>query len=746
MGKPISVLIVEDSKADTALLVLELERHGYDPTHEQVEAREEMAAALDRRSWDVVIADHSMPRFNAPAALALMQEKGFDLPFIIYTGGMAEEAAVAAMRDGADDYVLKNDRARLIPAIERELAEAANRRARRRAEMSLRESEALKSAILEAALDAIITIDHDGHIIEFNPAAEAMFGRKRAEVIGQSLADLIIPSALREKYRQGLANYLATGRGAVIGKRIETTALRADGTEFPVEVAISRIGQQEPAMFAGYIRDLTEWKQAEARLTQLASVPEQNPNPIVELDRDWNVTYANPTCVSLFPGLSTRRLGHPLLEGLAAAVDELRRTRKPSLLRDVRVGQRYYQEVVCAVSDGTVRVFATDITDGKRVEEEAYQTQKMTAIEQLAGGIAHHFNNLMAGVMGFSELMLQQLKSDDPLRRYAEQIQNSADRAASLTRQLLAFSRNQPREFKLLDLNAILSDSQNVLRSLISDKIDLVIAPGQELWSVKADPMQMKQLLMNLVTNARDAMPDRGTLTVETANVTLTAEFARENPETVAGEYVMLGVGDTGSGMTEEVKAHMFEPFFTTKELGKATGLGLSICYGIVKQSGGAIKVSSAPNRGTMIRIYLPRVSEPLAAAPASATGTLPIGTKAILVAEDEPFLRELVATSLREQGYHVLEAGDGVEALQIVQGDEGRQIDLLVTGGRMPKMGGRELGDHFRALKPNSKVLYITGSPENMAEGSGRETALLLEKPFTLAELTRKVKEMLGS
>jgi len=611
MNKPLRVLIVEDSPLDTELLLVELRRHGYEPQYERVETRPAMEAALERQNWDVVVADYNLPQFSAPEALEVLHAKRIDLPFIISTGSMPEEAAVDSMRAGADDYVLKNNLARLIPAIEREVGAAAGREAHKLAEASLKDSEALKAAILEAALDAIITMDHRGLVVEFNPAAEAMFGYTREQAVGKPLANLIMPPAARAEHQRGFAQYLETGKGRILGKRVEMTAMRADGAEFPAELAVTRILRNGPPMFAGTIRDLTERNRVEKQLLHLASVPEQSPNRIIELDSNWNVTYCNPAATAQFPDLKLRGLQHPMLAGLDVVWTEMEQTGKNSVVREIRVDSRYYHQVICsALERRCIRVHAADITDQKRLEEQLYRTQKMQAIEQLAGGIAHHFNNLMAGVKGFSEIMLLQLRADDPLHRYAEQIREAADRAALLTHQLLAFSRNVPREVRSLNLNATIEAALPMLHSLLREAagVELAFAPGRDLWTAKADPVQIEQLLLHLVTNARDAMSSGGTIALETANVALDEEYARQNEGVLPGEYVMLGVSDTGTGMTEEVQAHIFEPFFTTKDQGKGTGLGLATCYAIAQQSGGYIRVSSVVDRGTIVRAYLPRV------------------------------------------------------------------------------------------------------------------------------------------
>src|SRR3989449_4974437 len=462
---------------------------------------------------------------------------------------------------------------------------------RKRAEASLRESEARKGTILSAALDCIITIDHEGRVVEFNPAAERTFGYTSAQALGRELAQLIVPPSLRDQHRRGLAQYLATGEGPVIGRRLELTAMRADGTEFPVEVAIIAIPSDGPPMFTGFLRDISERKRAEEALRQS--------------------------------------------------------------------------------------------------EAQLRQSQKMDAVGQLAGGVAHDFNNLLTVITGRTELLLLRLPLDDPRRRDIELVRKTADRAATLTQQLLAFSRKQMLQVKVLDLNGVVANMALMLKPLIGETIDLITVLDPTLGRVKADPAQIEQIILNLAVNARDAMPQGGRLTIQTANVELDAVFVDAHPGSSAGPHAMLSVRDTGIGMSPEVQAHVFEPFFTTKGVGKGTGLGLATVYGIVKQHGGYVLLESALGAGTAVSIYLARVSAPVdrtavvEAEPAlRASGT-------VLVVEDESELRALATEVLGFAGYSVLSAGGPNEALEIARGLTG-PIHLLLTDVVMPVMVGR--------------------------------------------------------
>jgi PAS domain S-box-containing protein len=400
-------------------------------------------------------------------------------------------------------------------------------------------------------------------------------------------------------------------------------------------------------------------------------------------------------------------------------------------------------------SGGSFEIFMEDVTETRTLELQLRQAQKMEAIGRLAGGIAHDFNNLLMVISGYSEFLLERLGPDPRLRGPAQEISNATQRATSLTRQLLAFSRKQMLAPKVLDLNEVVAENLKMLTRMIGEDIDLVMVPGPTLGAVRADPGQIDQVIMNLAVNARDAMPQGGKLTIETANVTLDENFTRTHTPLTAGDYVMLAISDTGVGMDNETQSRIFEPFFTTKGA-KGTGLGLSMVYGIVKQSGGFIFVDSQPQRGTAFRAYFPRVDGREDAAAAQDSLGLPRadrGRETILLVEDETILRRLARQYLETQGYKILEAEDGAAALQIVAGHQGA-IDLLLTDVIMPGMNGRELAAQIAKLLPDVRVLYMSGYTENAVGRDGMLDAgiNLLQKPFSLPALKDRVREVLDS
>jgi len=391
-------------------------------------------------------------------------------------------------------------------------------------------------------------------------------------------------------------------------------------------------------------------------------------------------------------------------------------------------------------------VLATDVSEQKRLEAQLLQAKKMEAVGRLAGGVAHDFNNLLGVITGYSELLLKDLGPQHPGSKRVEQIQKAAERGAGLTRQLLAFSRKQVLQPRILDINEVVADVEKMLRRVIGEDIQLVTTPGAGVGRIRADPGQIEQVLMNLVVNARDAMPKGGRLIFETANVALDDTYARAHPEVQPGPFVMLAVSDTGVGMDAQTQAHIFEPFFTTKEQGKGTGLGLATVFGIVQQSGGSISVDSRLGLGTTCTIYFPRVEDELSGSPPAPPGAPPPeGTETVLLVEDADPLRVMIREILEAAGYTVLECADPEEALRRVTARDA-PVRLLLTDVVMPRLSGPDLAKSVRIARPEIKVLFMSGYTDDAMGlhgvlGAGTQ---FIQKPFTADALIRKVREAL--
>jgi PAS domain S-box-containing protein len=489
------------------------------------------------------------------------------------------------------------------------------------------------------------------------------------------------------------------------------------------------------------------------------------PYGICRCDSTGKILDANPAFLELLGHTTVDQLVGQHIFGLYAENDQwfaladfLRRSepfkgltaewrRQNGTTTVVRVSGR---SVTNGGGDGLVfELFAEDVTERRALEQQLRQSQKMEAVGRLAGGIAHDFNNLLMVILGYSEFLLERLGAEPHLRGPAQEIASAAERASSLTRQLLAFSRKQMLAPRIVNLNEVATENIKMLTRMIGEDIDLVMIPTLNLWSVRADAGQIEQVIMNLAVNARDAMPSGGKLTIETSNITLDEDYVRLHGPLRPGDYVMVAISDTGAGMDQETQSHIFEPFFTTKGT-KGTGLGLSTVYGIIKQSGGYIWVYSEVGRGTTFKIYLPRVAsgEPAAqiAEPVELRKVEP-GTETILLVEDEANLRYLARQYLEKQGYKVIEAADGAVAMQIAVAHD-KVIHLLLTDVIMPGMNGRELAQRISEIRPNVKILYMSGYTENVIGHNGMLDAgvRLLQKPFNLRDLKSKVREVLDA
>ena len=636
---------------------------------------------------------------------------------------------------------------------------------RKRAE----QTQARLVAILDATPDFVGFADaRDGHIYYINPAGRKMVGvGAQEDVTRLKIADVhpewtnklfrdeIIPTAIRDGVWTG-----------------ECAFLNRDGREIPVLMVLlaHKSPSGEVERFSTVSRDVTERKRAEEALheseARYRALFESAAEGILVADLEARrLKYANPAICKML-GYSEEelmRLGvadiHPKesLGHVAAEFEAQTRGERtlasalPCLRKD---GTVFYADVVatCAVIDGRPCLigFFTDVTDRRNLEEQLRQAQKMEAVGRLAGGVAHDFNNLLTVIGGNAELAASTPQLPPDAHRHLSEITQATERAAHLTRQLLAFSRRQALEPRVVSLNDVLSNMDKMLRRLIAENIEFTTRPAKDLWAVCVDVGQIEQVVVNLAVNARDAMPDGGRLVLETANADLDEEYARSHSDVTPGHYVMLVVSDTGVGMANEVKERIFEPFFTTKEMGKGTGLGLPTCYGIVKQSGGHIWVYSEPGKGTTFKIYLPRVEkEPGALPRREDTADLPPGgNETILLVEDDASVRAVASRILRDQGYTVLEAGNGEEALHVARRAPGKTIHLVLTDVVMPEMGGKELSQRLKALRPSVKVLFASGYTETaVVRNSAFEPGFaLLQKPFTKIALARKVREALDS
>jgi two-component system, cell cycle sensor histidine kinase and response regulator CckA len=635
------LLIVEDSDDDAALLLEELARGGYDVTYRRVETLPELERALRVERWDLMISDFTLPGFTAMDSLRLIAEIGLDLPCIIISGSIEDEAAVGAMRAGARDFFAKDRMARLVPAVARELREADERRS---LEFALTDARDRMRFSLEAA--GVGTWEDD-----------IVHGRVAWSAVNERLHGIE-----ENSFGGSLEAFLAT--------------VHPDDREsVRTRIAASRRGASDSRV-------------------------------------DYRVTWPDG-----------------------------------SIHWIVDVGRTFYDALGRPIRAAGVSM---DVTMQRNLEEQFHQAQKMESIGNLAGGIAHDFNNLLTAILGYSNVLLEELpgtQSKETTRSFLEEIRKAGERAAALTNQLLAFSRRQIIQPTVLNVNMVIGNIEPMLQRLIGEDIELTTRLAPHLGATRADAGQIEQVVMNLVVNARDAMPTGGKITIETANVDLDAAAATRLPGLAEGPHVVLTVTDTGGGMPPEIIARIFEPFFTTKPKGRGTGLGLATVYGIVTQNEGGLAVESEVNRGTTFRIYLKRaeaVPELIAAGPRQP----PRGKgETVLLVEDDPRVRKLARRLLVRSGYAVIEAADAEDAVRLAA-DHAGHIDLLLTDVIMPGISGRMLAQRLSHRYPTLKVLYMSGYTDDAIVNHGvlsRDIAFL-QKPFTPTTFGRAVREALDA
>lgn len=615
--------------------------------------------------------------------------------------------------------------------------------------------------VVQISEDAIISVDEQQRITLFNPGAEKIFGYSADEIIGQSL-NVLIPTRYHDTHSRQVNDFKRAGDVLrPMGERTMIYGLRKNRSEFPAEASISKFEAAGENILTVRLRDISERRQAERSLREMAAIVETSDDAIIGENLEGIITSWNNGAEKMYGYTAAETIGQhaTMLAGpdrVQEVASYLERAQKGEAFRidtnRLRKDGRIISVAltISPIKDSEGRVtglsaIARDVSERKKLEEQLRQSQKMEAIGRLAGGIAHDFNNLLSVIVGYTYVLQSSLPDDNGLRNSAQQVMSAAEKASALTRQLLAFSRRQMLQPEIIDLNEIVTGLQKMLPRLIGEDIDVRTIASSHLKNIKADPSQIEQVIMNLVVNARDAMPDGGKLTVETNDVHFEPSEAAHYGIR-SGNYVLLAVSDTGIGMAPEIRAHIFEPFFTTKEPGRGTGLGLATVYGIVSQSNGHIWVYSEPGQGTTFKIYFPATSEAATPSDISHHPRLAVtGSETVLLVEDEPNLRSLIQQVLRKQGYEVLVAGTGQEGAAIADHYAG-DIELLLTDVVMPQMGGKQLADLLKPQYPDMSIIYMSGYTNNALDHSGSVEmgGSFLQKPFTPDVLLRKIREVL--
>ena len=755
---PLRILLVEDDPADAELEQRHLRENGVEFESRCVETREAYLAALSGFDPHLILTDYKLSGFDGMQALALARERAPLTPVVIVTGSINEETAVACMKAGATDYVLKGHLGRLAPAVRSALERRRIVEERSRAEEALRISERKYRAVFEEARDGIFIVDAaTRRLLEANTAALGLIGISADTARGMSLLDLAAPE-YREAAKQA---WDAVASGGAPGA-MQVEVLRADGTRIPVEIRASRFTDTGGRLcLMGVARDVSERRRADEERALLGGALEQAAEIAIITDTEGTIQYVNPAFERVTGYGRQEAIGkNPRLLKSGAQNPDIYRLLWDTLtaggvfagtiVNRKKNGETFVAEMqISPVRDAGGRVthyvcLQRDVTREQDLEEQLRQAQKMEAIGLLAGGIAHDFNNLLSVILTNATLVKEDLPPASPGQGCLTDLMDATNQGAAMVRKLLAFSRRERLSPALVRVASALGDIARTLRRLLPASITVKLEPGTSDPAIMADAGALEQIVLNLATNARDAMPEGGTLTLQLGEVDLRLEEeALVHGIDQPGHYACVAVTDTGHGMDAATSARAFEPFFTTKSQGAGTGLGLAMVFVVMRQHHGFVHLYSEPGRGTTVRLFFPVVTDP-GAEPAQTAPGLPGGSETILVVEDEEMLRRTTARALGKLGYHVLLASDGEEALRVLAA-QGERIDLVLTDLVMPRMGGLELVRQIRASARRVPCLLMSGYPAG-AEGAATAPPelSLLQKPWTMAKLAGSVRAAL--
>ncbi len=786
-SKNISVLFIEDSPHDAELAQLALERSGYDLRTELVYDRAGVVEALQRREFDLILADFILPGFSGSQALQEARLLAPQTPFIFLSGVFGEEHAVNMMRSGAVDYVLKQNLGFLPKAVERAMGEVNERRRRLQAEQALREVEVRARLAIDAARLGMWDYEPQSGTLIWDERCRAMMGIAAETPVDMPLFERLCHPDDRERMREQVARAIS---GSDAGQFSTTyRVLFEDGRMRWMETRGQAFFDGERCTrFVGVLMDITEQQLATQTLRQMnETLGERVQERTRERDRTWElsrdllaVTHTdmmpvalNPMWEQAFDWPLEQLMEHPLTrlvhpDDLQATLEETARvgrgkvtTRFVNRMRHRDGSYRWLSwsavadggRIYSAARDITSEIAAVDkladanrelraqIQERERVEATLQQMQRLEAVGQLTAGVAHDFNNLLTVILTSASFLQNDLQNGAPLERSLRRLQyirESGERGATLTSQLLAFARRQQLAPTAIDLNDTLVNLLSLLKSTLGGSVSIETDTQADIWHALVDPTQIEMIILNLAINARDAMADSGRLTLGTRNVVIDQPAQRaEDPS--PGEYVMLSVADTGSGMSEAVLSKAFEPFFTTKEVGKGSGLGLAQVFGFAKQSGGGARIESREGVGTTVKVFLPRTSAPRQPEPASAASSGSAESNSqhcILLVDDDHSVREVTAQMLEDLGFTVIAADSGDDALQLLT--QGAEVDLLLADFAMPGMNGGELARAVRVRHPELPVVFVTGYAE-LCE-LGLEGYSIIQKPFREEQLANKL------
>ncbi len=776
MDKPLKVLLIEDSKDDAELLLLELRRGGYTPVHKRVETPDGFAEAVQDRSWDIVLSDYSMPLFSPLAAIKELHRLDYDVPFIIVSGAIGEETAVKCMRAGVHDYIMKDNLARLIPAIERELQDRAVRRERKHAEAALEESERLFRAIFDQTFQFISLLRPNGDVMAINRTALDFINLKESDIVDKpfwetpwwshSASD---QNKLQKAVTQAAANKLV---------RFETGYPAPDGTIRFADFSLKPVTDNERNVLflLAEARDITERRQSEEELrytkNYLNNVFNSLPSILISIDPQGIITQVNVAAEKHLGLASSKALGERLwdtaswLATYRKDCEEVIAHQKPRLLlrESIATEQKRYYDILISplVINGTegVVIRMDDITDGIKKDELLLQAQKMETVGTLAGGIAHDFNNVLSGIVGVLSLLQFKINngeniSNDELAHFINIMTLSGSRATDMSRQLLSLSRKQELSFTRCDLNDSIKHIIKLCRNTFDKSIEMHPVYFEDDAMVNADAAQIEQLLLNLCINANHAMtimreggqPQGGALTIALNDFESDTQFLKKHPGLHPGRYWRLSVTDTGVGMDRKILHKIYDPFFTTKEKDRGTGLGLAMVYNIVELHQGCIDVDSHVGRGTTMNVYLPQVSPTETKAATPSDKSIAHGSGLILVVDDEPTMCETAKALLEECGYSAVVADNGRTAVDIFRRRHS-EISAVFLDLMMPKMTGKEAFLEMKKIDPEIRAVLASGLKLDDKVGELMKAGVkqIVQKPYTLKKLAQSIHAAIHS
>jgi PAS domain S-box-containing protein len=757
--KPIlRILLIEDSENDAVLVLHQMKKSSYDIEHERVETAEGMRTALKEKPWDLILSDYQMPHFNGLEALNILKDSGMDIPLIVISGAIGEDVAVETMRNGAQDYIMKNNLQRLLPAVERELRESKIRTEQKKLELEQKQAEEVLrkyASIVSATSDLMSFIDKNYIYQAVNKAYSIAHQKKIEEIVGKSVTDLHGTEVFEKIIRPEIDNCLA-GEQVAYAAWFDYPGL---GRRF-VDVAYNPYKDKhgEPSGVVVCIHDITERKLAEEKLREsqekYRSMMESMDDATYICSPNFRIEYMNPAMVQRTGGDSSSELCHKVIHGLDGKC--------PWCVHEkVMEGESIKSEVVSPLDDKTYHIsnlpiFYTDgsvskltvfrdITEIKKLETRLRQAQKMEAIGNLAGGIAHDFNNILFPIIGMSELLLEDLSPGSPEHDNIQMILQAGKRGSDLVKQILSFSRQA--EYKIIPVRVqqVLKEALKLSRSAIPINIEITQDISNDCGFVMADPTQIHQIAMNLITNAFHAVENTdGKIDIRIQEVMLKSDEWKDDP-VQPGHYALLSISDNGCGIPPSIMGKIFDPYFTTKDKGKGTGLGLSVVYGIVKEHQGHIKVYSEVGKGTTFNVYLPLMTKTPQTGSAETMKISKTGTERVLLVDDELPVARLERLMLERLGYEVTERISSTDALREFKEKPGA-FDIVIMDMSMPGMSGEQLARELIAIRPDIPVVLCTGFSEKINKDSALAIGIksFLMKPVSKSDMARTVREVL--